>query len=110
MSASIKGTTIELTRGDTLHLDLVIHDAEGEPYVPSEGDSVRFKMKKTFRSADTLIEKDIDTSSMSFVIAPVDTAELPFGEYVYDIQLTTAAGEVDTIIPRAKFKVLAEVD
>lgn len=110
MSAVINGTSIGLTRGDTLSITLTILDTDGETYTPAAGDRIRFKMKRDYCDAETLIEKQIDTSGMVLQIDPADTSPLDFGEYVYDVQLTTASGVVDTVIPRGKFKILAEVD
>ena len=39
-----------------------------------------------------------------------DTADLNFGKYVYDIQLTKANGKVDTFITKATLKLSEEVD
>ena len=41
---------------------------------------------------------------------PSDTADLNFGKYVYDIQLTKANGKVDTFITKATLKLSEEVD
>ena len=38
------------------------------------------------------------------------TADLNFGKYVYDIQLTKANGKVDTFISKAILKLSEEVD
>ena len=39
----------------------------------------------------------------------LDTAHIPFGKYVYDIELTKATGEVDTFITKAILKLTEEV-
>lgn len=109
MSATIMGTTISLTRGDTLMITLSLEDASGSAYSPQEGDAIRFKMANGYE-AEALIEKQVDLSTMAFQVDPADTQALPFGDYVYDIQLTTADGVVDTVIPRGSFKLLEEVD
>ena len=109
MSAIIEGTTIELTRGDTLQLTLSIENIDETEYIPDPGDVILFSMKKYYTSGDVLISKVIDNTSLTFVIQPSDTANLDFGDYVYDIQITTVDGVVDTIIPRSKFRILPEV-
>ena len=109
MSYSVSGTTITLTRGDTFMALISITDSEGVPYVPVEGDSVRFAMKATYGDAEPLLVKDIPIDTLKLVIDPEDTKKLPFGNYVYDIQLTKASGEVDTFIPTAKLKLTEEV-
>ena len=108
MSASISGTTISLTRGDSLVLgiDVVVDNA---PYTPQEGDVIRFAMKSTVFADEVLIKKRIDLETMTLTILPSDTKDLSFGSYVYDLELTTADGVVDTFIGPASFIITQEV-
>lgn len=89
MSYSITGTTITLTRGDTFEALVSATKKDGTPYIPVEGDVIRFAM---------------------LMLEPSDTADLNFGKYVYDIQLTKANGKVDTFITKATLKLSEEVD
>ena len=107
---TIKKTAITLTRGDTLKAQISITDKEGNPYEPKEGDTVRFAMKKEYSDEDVLIFKEIPMDTLILTLEPEDTKELDFGTYVYDIQLTTAAGEVDTFITKASLTLTEEVD
>lgn len=111
MSYTVKKTSITLTRGDTFKAQISITDKDGNPYVPQEGDTVRFAMKKSYLDPDTevLIRKNIPMDTLILTLEPEDTKELPFGSYVYDIQLTTAAGEVDTFITKASLTLTEEV-
>jgi hypothetical protein len=108
MSASINGNAISLTRGDSLilHVNVMQND---EPYVPQEGDVIRFALKKNVNDENVLILKDIDLTAMQLIIEPEDTKELPYGTYKYDIELTTVGGFVDTFIGPANFKITEEV-
>lgn len=45
MSSQINGTTISLTRGDTLLLTIKL-TKDGKPYTPQDGDKIRFALKK----------------------------------------------------------------
>lgn len=110
MAVKISGTTISLTRGDTLKLKIDISNPDGSVYEPVEGDSIRFAMKAKYNDQTPIILKDISTSALELVLDPADTKDLkqPF-EYVYDIQLTHANGDVDTFIANAKFKITEEV-
>ena len=110
MSYSVKKTTITLTRGDTFRATISITDEDGNPYIPVEGETIRFAMKKDYSDAECLIEKDIPISNMELVILPNDTKELPFGSYVYDIQITRANGDIDTFITKATLILTEEVD
>ena len=109
----VKGTTITITRGDSAIIGVQIYNSDGTEYVPVEGDSIRFAVKKNYSDVEPLILKDIPISSMEFVLMPEDTKELDSGpirgKYKYDIELTRADGMVDTFIPRADFIVLEEV-
>lgn len=105
----VEGTTITMTRGDTARISVYISDMEGEGYTPSEQDTIRFAMKKDYKDAEPLLLINIPVNTMMLVINPEDTKNLPFGAYVYDIELTTEAGVVDTFIDRAKIKLTEEV-
>ncbi len=109
MSYSVSGTTISLTRGDTFMALISITDSDGQPYVPKEGDSIRFAMKSSYNDLEPLLVRDIPIDTMQLVLHPEDTKRFPFGKYVYDIQLTKATGEVDTFITKATIKLTEEV-
>lgn len=111
MAFKINGTTISLTRGDTLRVKIDIINPDGSIHVPESGDSVRFAMKAKYTDKDPVLEKDIPTDTLLLVLNPNDTKTLkmPF-DYVYDIEYTYANGDVDTFIDKAKFKITEEVD
>ena len=110
MSYNVQGTTITLTRGDTFIALISITQSDGNPYVPNEGDSVRFAMKRGYEDEEPLLVKDIPIVTMKLILDSADTKMLPFGKYVYDIQLTKATGEVDTFITKGTMKLTEEVD
>ena len=101
--------TIEMTRGDTLRLYLTLKDGEGNVYTPSENDSIRFAMKKRYADTTPLILKAIPNDTLCLYLAPEDTKDLNYGEYLYDMEITYADGDVDTFIDRAKFRLTEEV-
>lgn len=113
----IIGTTIKMTRGDTLITFVGMKRGEDD-YVPQVGDSLRFALKspkmnskKTeYADAEPLLEKDIPIDTQLLRLDPEDTKPLGFGDYVYDIQITFADGKVDTFISEAKLTLLPEVD
>lgn len=98
MSYKVTGTNITLTRGDTFTANISIKNADGTPYIPQPGDTVRFAMKRNFSDAAVLLEKDIPIETMLLTLEPEDTKPLSFEPYVYDIQLTTKDGVVCTFI------------
>ena len=115
----IRGTTIKFTRGDTLltHIGMKVKET-GEPYIPVEGDSLRFALKNTRMKSDKsdyfdeepVILKDIPIETCVLRLEPEDTKSLPCKTYVYDIQLTRADTVVDTFITNATFILDYEVD
>lgn len=98
---------IELTRGDTLYLQLTIIDENGNEYIPKSGDKLIFTVKSNVYSKEILIEKEILNNNIK--IEPEDTKKLSYGSYVYDVQLTFANGDVCTIIKPDIFKITSEV-
>ena len=102
----ISGRVIKIVRGDTGVFTFDIQN-EGEPYDYSN-DTVLFTVKQNTETTDILIQKEIHYGE-NVTILPADTNGLAYGDYVYDIQLTTDGGFVDTVIVPSKFIVLPEV-
>lgn len=81
MSYNITGTTITLTRGDTLEA-LVSATKKGRTqYIPVAGDTIRFAMKENYDDPRPLLVKDIPIDTMMLTLEPQDTADLNFGKY-----------------------------
>lgn len=100
---------IRLTRGDTAKLTVPIeNDLDNSSYVMDEQDTLTFTIKKSVKDNGKLVQKVV-TGSNNFHIKPEDTDSLPFGKYVYDVQLTTAGGDVYTVIEPTSFEILSEV-
>ena len=111
MASSLNGTTITLTKGDTFKRTLMLKEkATGDPYIPIEGDSIRFAAKKRYQDEECLIYIEIPIDTMLFHIRPEMTKDLAVGNYVYDMQITFSNGDVDTFIDRAKLILTEEVD
>ncbi len=114
---NITGTTITMTRGDTLIATVEILDETGQAYEPVSSDSVRFALKSAemtlgrtdYVDPEPLISKTIPTDTLVLQLNPADTASLQFGDYRYDIELTHASGVVDTFINNAVFVIAPEV-
>lgn len=94
----IEDNTVYLTRGDTLLANVEMTRPDGTEYIPQEGDAIRFAMKRSFKSGNVILRKDINIYGLMLIIDPADTSNLDFGHYVYDIQLTRPDGTVDTFI------------
>lgn len=104
-----KDGTIQLTRGDTARLSVTIHnDLDDSDYDISENDTLRLTIRKNIKDLEPSMQKTI-TGSSQFHIEPVDTDDLAFGKYLYDVELTTQTGDVYTVIPPTTFELLKEV-
>ena len=100
---------VELTRGDTARLTVTItNETDGKEYVMQSGDTLAFTVKQNAEAADLSIQKVVQGSN-TFHIEPKDTAHLKFGKYKYDVQLTTASGDVYTVVEPTDFKIAQEV-
>lgn len=110
MSFKVRKNTIYLTRGDTFKAHLTISNPDGTEYTPSEGDYIRFALKRDIEDEECLILKNIPNDTMILTIEPDETKGLEFGSYVYDIQITKENGDVDTFITASKLKLTAEVE
>ncbi len=104
---NLRGSDIQLTRGDNAYFDIVITLDDGIKYVRESGDKLVFTVKKSYNSEYEYIEKNIE--GLALVISPNDTKELDYGSYWYDIQLTTVDGGVFTVVGPARFILREEV-
>lgn len=100
---------IHLTRGDTAWFSVVINNTvSSEEYTLAEDDTLTMTIKKRAKDLEYLIQKTLVGETI-FHIEPADTQELAFGAYVYDVQLTTANGDVFTVITPTTFELTSEV-
>lgn len=103
-----KTKEITLTKGDTLKVEIQII-VNGEIYTPKSGDSLRFAMKKSYKTFKVLLYKQIPIETCLLHLQPEDTKKLYSGEYVYDIQITFENGDVETFI-KGKFILEPQVE
>ena len=103
----IENNVSSITRGDTASFTLTIKQEDGSAYDYSN-DSVLFTLKQNVYTTEKILQKHV-VYGEDVVIEPADTAQLPYGVYWYDVQLTTPTGEVQTVIVPNKFKVTSEV-
>lgn len=101
-----RDNSIELTRGDTARISLAVTKDDGTSYDYS-ADTVLFTIKASTVSREVLLQKSVADGVI--YIAPADTETMKFGDYVYDVELTTQAGDVCTIITPSKFSLTPEV-
>ena len=112
----IDGNKITLTRGDSFYAEVGMKNGD-TPYVPVQGDKIRFALKhdklntqKTdYVDSEPLIIKIIPNDTLLLHLEPADTKSLGFGQYVYDVEIEYANGDVDTFIQAAPFVLAKEV-
>ena len=102
--------TIHLTRGDTARFSIgrIVNTVTNTNYIPMPEDTVTMTVKKTVMDVAPCVQLIVPGGEVLH-IKPEDTKEMAFGKYVYDVQLTTADGDVYTIIPPATFDLQKEV-
>lgn len=101
--------TIRITRGDSLTVNISLTDQDGFPYEPVEGDQVIFTMKKSAKSEEVLIQKDIDIQTLEINFVESDTENFAFGNYVYEIECITAQDDHYTVVKNAPFIITEEL-
>jgi len=88
---------IKMTRGDSAELTVALTTAGGESYDFSD-DTVKFGVKQSAWERDLMLEKTVDSSTGKFVIEPEDTANMPFGDYLFDVRVYHTDSEEKTSI------------
>lgn len=103
--------SIYMIRGDTESITVSLRDNGVE--IPFEvGDTLYMTVKESVDVVEKqfqIVVKDFNEGKAVIEIDPDDTKEMEFGNYVYDIQLTTSDGNVTTIIPPNRFVLQGEV-
>ncbi|MEG1426804.1 MAG: hypothetical protein RSC76_03860 [Oscillospiraceae bacterium] len=107
----VRNNDIELTRGDSLYLDVALTQEDGQPYVLGVGDRIQFTLrrgaKKNSEDGEILLEKS--ATALPLRLAPEDTAKFDYGSYVYDVELHLVNGDVFTVVAMHGFRLTEEV-
>lgn len=104
-----------LVRGDTLKLfiDSII-TADGNEYALSETDAIYFGLRKECSPETAVINKKITASDISekglpIVLYPRETADIPLGNYLFDIRLVMDGDNIYTIVPVTRLKIVPNI-
>lgn len=103
----VDNNNISMIRGDSGVFTITITDTAGNDVALTDGDVLTFTLRRTPRSPTIVLQKTITDGTLT--INPSDTQDMPFGSYVYDVELKRADGYTDTIIPPHEFCILEEV-
>lgn len=103
--------TLTQTRGDTAGYTFQRKDAEGA-IITTEPDAIYFTIKKSYKDKTALVQKKKADMTMDqdgtwhFTIQAGETDALPFGPYVYDIEVIT--NDAVTTISKGSFNLTEE--
>ena len=96
---------------DTKRMRMIVKDTGSfvisiKNYVLDDGDEVIFTINSGKEIATPLLQKIITTFQNGKAVISLSSADTNIepGNYLYDVQLNTADGRVDTILGPAKFK------
>ena len=103
----VNDNNIRMIRGDSGVFNISITDINGRNVELTDSDVLTFTLRRTPRSPTIVLQKTITDGTLT--INPSDTQDMPFGSYVYDVELKRADGYTDTIIPPHEFCILEEV-
>lgn len=103
----VDNNNISMIRGDSGVFTITIADTNGSPVALTDGDVLTFTLRRTPRSPTIVLQKTITDGTLT--INSSDTQDMPFGSYVYDVELKRADGYTDTIISPHEFLLLEEV-
>ena len=102
--------SIQITRGDSDGLDLIITDSKTDTlYEIKEDDEITMTVRKNPCRSDPILFQKHVTGTNKIYIKPEDTSDLCYGTYVYDVQLVNSEKDVYTVVTPSPFRVLPEV-
>lgn len=80
-------------------------------YLLADGDIVYFTVNTELEKENPLISKEIKefTDNKAIIRLTTQDTNLAIGTYLYDVQINTADGRVDTVLGPAKFKIVGGV-
>ena len=106
----VSANRIQLTRGDTMILELSLTDENGNEYTPVETDKIYFRLKRNATAKEILIQKEIPFDTCILQLNEADTKDMKFGTYYYEIELVTSAEQHFTCIANTEFEITEELE
>lgn len=104
---------IKLPRGNTLNLNVILKDNNGNPYTMGEKDYVFFTVKlNDDRNETPIIQKIIrysdcvENGELQIRLDPCDTVALKTGFYLYDIAVCIGGRDFYTTVVADTFQIL----
>lgn len=96
---------METIRGNTASFSFKCKNKTNGLSMFKDGDSVYFTIRKII-GGDALLQKICNTfpnDICTIEVSPAETQALDEGNYIYDLVLQRASGEVDTLNPNRKY-------
>ena len=111
----IRNGKIMLTRGDSAYITVTLKAQDGAAYTMQAGDKLTLTVRQLADDTSAvLLQTESDSAQLHLL--PAQTKQLSAGKYSYDIQLSTASGDVYTVVGAAdtntslsNFTILPEV-
>lgn len=103
---TVCGTNLSMVRGDTEAIRVRVSG-----YTLAAGDKVEFTVRED-ASSPVVIHKVVEVfadNAAIIYIENADTANLLFGDYYYDIQLTYGGGIIITVVKKSRFRLEEEI-
>lgn len=98
----INDNIIRLTRGDSAYIDVELEMPTGGTYSPDENDEILFTLrksnypKKNAADTDYALQKRLENNQLK--LRPEDTKDLPYGNYIFDMEIRYNSGDVETFL------------
>lgn len=104
----VSGTNLTMIQGDSESLTVTRKDQKGNIIPFEEGDTVFMTVKSDPAQAEFIFQKAVTSFQEGraiIEIQPEDTQNIKLQAYQYDIQLTTAAGRVTTLVKPSRLTI-----
>lgn len=93
---------IEIVRGTTNIFNIEVFDSSGNPYEPSDGESLVFGIKKNPEDPEPVFQRVASGGTngiFTVKIKPSDTEKVSHGSYIYDVGLKSGDDFYNIIEP-----------
>ena len=91
----VENNDITMTKGDSGFFTVTFENGDGTEYVPENGVTVLFTVKK---KKESFYSPVLEKNGTKIVFNAADTEKIPSGEYVYDIAVVKSADERHTAV------------
>lgn len=98
--------TISIIKKDTASFEVILDN-----YILIDGDKVTFTVAKEVEQQNPVLQIIVTSfeGGKAIINLSSEDTDLDIGNYLYDVQVNTKEGQIDTVIGPAKFKVIGGV-